>query len=120
MTSIRRFAIGTFFVSALLLIPATARAQYAATPFHDPSTGETYHVEAAVAFWSPSPDLTVASAQFGLAGTQISAINDLGIEPKTLIALRMVLRPARKHKFRINYLPMHYTAESLVHRTFDF
>ncbi len=34
--------------------------------------------------------------------------------------LRFVLRPARKHKFRINYLPMTYTAVSSVHRDFTF
>jgi hypothetical protein len=120
MTSIRRLTIVTFFLSGLLLIPATARAQYGATPFHDPSTGETYHIEAALEFWNPPPDLTVASSQFGLAGTQINAADDLGVKQKHLMELRMVLRPARKHKFRVNYLPMHYTAQSTLHRTFVF
>src|SRR5439155_1091812 len=113
-------AVGVFFLYGLFMIPSTARAQYGATPFQDPATGETYHVEAALEFWNPPPDLTVASTQFGIAGTQISAANDLGITRKTLTDLRLVLRPARKHKFRVNYLPMQYTAQSTVHRSFTF
>ncbi len=31
-----------------------------------------------------------------------------------------MLRPGRKHKFRINYLPMTYTAVATVHREFVF
>ena len=39
---------------------------------------------------------------------------DLGIERKQIPELRIVLRPGRKHKFRINYLPMSYSAVSTV------
>ena len=120
MKSIRTIAVGAFFLYGFLLVPSIARAQYGATPFHDPATGETYHIEAGLALWNPPPDLTVASEQFGIAGTQISALNDLGIVQKRITELRLVLRPARKHKFRVNYLPMHYTAQSTVHREFIF
>src|SRR5204863_4163683 len=34
--------------------------------------------------------------------------------------LRLVLRPAKKHKFRINYLPISYTAQAAVRRTIVF
>jgi len=120
MKSIRNFSIGACFMYGLLLTPSIAHAQYGATPFHDPATGEIYHVEGAVEFWNPAPDLKVASEQFGLAGTEIDAATDLGVAQQRITELRIVLRPARKHKFRVNYLPMHYTAQSTAHRDFVF
>ncbi len=47
-------------------------------------------------------------------------MNDLGVEKQRLRDLRVVLRPAKKHRFRINYLPMTYDAESQVKREFIF
>ena len=47
-------------------------------------------------------------------------MGDLNIQRKTITELRLVLRPARKHKFRVNYLPLNYTAQSTVHRQFVF
>ena len=120
MTSIRTIAIGPLFLYALLTMPSAAHAQFAATPFSDPATGENYHVEAAGALWNPPPNLQIASEQFGQAGTKIDAVNDLGIQRKWIGELRFVLRPGRKHKFRINYLPMSYNAVSTVHRAFTF
>lgn len=120
MTSIRMRTIGVVFLYALLWMPTTARAQYGAKPFHDPATGESYHIEAALELWNPPPLLTVASESLGIAGTQIDAATDLGIAQKRLIDLRLVLRPARKHKFRVSYLPMTYAAQSTVHRDFTF
>ena len=116
----RSITIGGMLLYGLLWSPKAAHAQYGATPFHDPSTGETYHIEASVNFWNPPPDLTVASSQFGLAGTSINAVSDLGITRKRINELRLVLRPAKKHKFRINYLPMNYSGQAAVHRNFTF
>ena len=120
MNATRSITIAGILLYALLCSPANARAQYGATPFHDPATGETYHVEAGWVFWNPGPNLSVASEQFGQVGTLISATDDLGIQKKMLGELRIVLRPAKKHKFRINYLPMSYTGQSTVHRQFVF
>ncbi len=120
MISIRMLAIGLFFTYAVLFTAAGAQAQFAATPFSDPATGETYHIEAAGALWNPPPSLKVASAQFGRAGTTIDAVTDLGVKQRRLGELRFVLRPARKHKFRINYLPITYNAVSTLHRDFTF
>jgi hypothetical protein len=120
MKATRSITVGALWLCALLFSPVNARAQYGATPFHDPATGESYHIEAAGTIWNPTPDLTVASTQFGLAGTQISATDDLGITSKRVNELRLVLRPAKKHKFRLNYLPMTYTAQASVHRTLVF
>ena len=118
--SIRTLAIGVFGLYVLLSTPATAHAQFGATPFSDPATGERYRVEAAAALWNPSPNLEVASESLGIIGTTINAVTDLGIQQKRIGELRFVLRPGQKHKFRINYLPMSYNAVSTVHRDFTF
>ncbi len=120
MMSIRTLAIGLFFTYVSLSVPAAAQAQFAATPFSDPATGERYHIEAAGALWNPPPHLEVASEALGIIGTRINAVNDLGIQRSWIGELRFVIRPARKHKFRINYLPMTYSAVSTVHRDFTF
>jgi len=115
-----RFAVTGVFLCALLLAPAGASAQYRGVPFSDPATGEVYHVEVAGAIWNPTPEMTVSSEALGIIGSDIDVVGDLGIEKKSLRELRVVLRPARKHKFRIHYLPMHYTADATVTREFVF
>jgi hypothetical protein len=120
MTSIRTIAIGSFFTCALVLAPAVSRAQFEANPFEDPATGERYHIEAAGALWNPSPQLEIASEALGIIGTRVNAVSDLGVQQKRIGELRIVLRPGRKHKFRVNYLPMTYNAVTTVHREFVF
>jgi hypothetical protein len=120
MQSIRTVSAGMFIACALVLVPATAQAQFTATPFSDPATGERYHIEASGNLWNPPPVLVVASEQFGIAGSQIDAVADLGIQQKWLKELRLVLRPARKHKFRYNYLSAGYDSQTTIQREFVF
>jgi len=96
----------------------TASAQYRAQPSQ--AEGEQYHIEAALAWWSPEPNLIVSSESLGIPGDDVDLVTDLGIEKKRLRELRLVLRPAAKHKFRINYLPIKYSAEAIVQREFVF
>ena len=117
---IRTLALGLCFLYAVMLMPLRAEAQFAATPFSDPATGERYHIEAAAALWNPPPDFRIASESLGVLGSTIDAVADLGIQQKRIYELRLVLRPGRKHKFRINYLPMTYSAASTVKREFVF
>lgn len=116
----RSIAISLFVFSVVLIAPASARAQFGQVPFSDPATGETYHIEASGAFWNPTPELIVASESLGIAGSNINAVTDLGIAKKRFSEFRLVLRPARKHKFRLHYIPMSYTAATTVRRTFVF
>jgi hypothetical protein len=118
--SIRTLALGLLFMYAVLL-PARADAQFAATPFSDPATGERYHIEASGAFWNPNPHFLIASESLpGILGTTIDAVTDLGITKHRINEFRLVLRPGRKHKFRLDYLPMTYTASSTLKREFVF
>jgi hypothetical protein len=97
-------------------LPAWAQFQVPA----DPAVGEDYHVEVAFGFWNPTPSLLVNSESLGILGTDVDLVEDLGIEKKNLGKLNVVLRPATKHKFRFEYLPIKYEAESTVRREFVF
>lgn len=109
-------------LSALVcgLLPTAAAAQYLPGFGPDPATGETYHVEIAGDFWSPSPDIVISSEALGIIGTEIDFVEDLGIEKSRFGEFRAVLRPGRKHKFRVQYLPIDYEAEAVLQRTIVF
>jgi hypothetical protein len=118
--SIRTLALGLIFMYAAFL-PARAHAQFAATPFSDPATGERYHIEAAGAFWNPDPHFLIASESLpGILGTTIDAVADLGVTRHHINEFRLVLRPGRKHKFRLDYLPLSYNATSVLRRAITF
>ena len=93
----------------LLAVPA--RAQYGAAGSSDQATGERYHVEIGGFFWNPTPDIVISSESLGIVGTDIDFVNDLGIAKKRLKQVRVVLKPARRHKFRFEYTPISYEAE---------
>src|SRR6188472_1986332 len=58
---LRNVTIGVYTALAGLVLPTAAHAQFTATPFSDPATGERYHIEASGAFWNPPPDIVIAS-----------------------------------------------------------
>jgi hypothetical protein len=119
----RLFAGSRVFVKAVVIgvlvgLPSLASAQF--RPPGSPAVGEDYHVEASISWWDPEPDLVINSESLGIAGTDVDLVNDLGIEQKRIPEFRIVLRPARKHKFRIHYLPVKYEADATVRREFVF
>jgi len=108
-----RTRVATVSVFCLLvgLTAVPARAQYGATAPSDRATGETYHVEIGGYFWNPSPAIEIASTSIpGIPGTRIDFVKDLGIEQSRFRQLKLVLRPATKHKFRFEYTPISYEA----------
>jgi hypothetical protein len=107
-------------LAVLTLISSPAAAQYGARTPSQPAVGDRYNIEAAAAWWNPQPEVVVSSESLGIPGDQIDLVTDLGIEQKRIPELRLVLRPATKHKFRFNYLPIRYSAESVVRRDFVF
>jgi hypothetical protein len=113
---VRRASIA---LAALLITAAPAAAQYGASSAQ-PAVGDRYHIEAAAGWWNPQPDVVVSSESLGIAGDDIDLATDLGIEKKKIPELRLVLRPATKHKFRFSYLPLKYSAESVLQREFVF
>ncbi len=101
----------------LLALAPDARAQYGAA---DPATGERYHVEASFGLWNPTPEIVFSSEQFGIPGSDISAVDDLDISTARFRDFRLTLRPARKHKFRFSYTPIQYTSDTTLRRPVVF
>ena len=102
-------------LAALLVVPATVNAQYkkyTPTNSSDRATGERYHIELSAGFWNPAPSLVISSEQLGLIGTNIDAMNDLGMTQAKFKEFRIVLRPAKKHKFTLDYIPISYSADA--------
>jgi hypothetical protein len=110
-------------LTAWSVVGFTALAAPAAAQFSPPpeaAVGENYHVEVSYGWWNADPSLIVNSESLGIPGTDVDLVEDLGVEKKQLGRLNVVLRPATKHKFRFEYLPIRYEAEGTVQRQFVF
>jgi hypothetical protein len=113
-----RFCLTVATVIGLVAIASPAAAQFSPPP--EPAVGENYHVEVSYGWWNADPSLIVNSESLGIPGTDVDLVEDLGVEQKQLGKLNVVLRPATKHKFRFEYLPIRYEAEATVNREFIF
>lgn len=108
-------------VFAAVLVACTAASATAQMPSQSAVVGEDYHIELSLNFWNPTPEPIISSEALGILGTDVNLVEDLGIEKKRIKDLRLVLRPAKKHRFRINYLPMNYDQpDGKVNREFVF
>lgn len=108
-------------VTVILVAGAAASPAYAQyRPLPAPGSasarqqGENYHVEISVNLWNPVPSFGVSSDGLGITGTTIDALADLGIQRKRVYDIRIVLKPAARHKFRFSYLPMAYTSTATL------
>jgi hypothetical protein len=112
---IRAAASIVFIVSVAGAVPADA--QYRLRGSNDRATGENYNVEIGGYFWTPGTDIFITSESLpGILGTRIDFVEDLGIENKRHTQIKVVLRPATKHKFRFEYTPIKYTVTGGVLR----
>ena len=105
---------------ALVLIAVPAFAQYGPRSLSEPATGETYHVEVGGALFNPTPTLFITSEGLGIPGDEIDFVKEFDLENKTFKQLRIVLRPARKHKFRYEFIPIGYEKEATITRSIVF
>lgn len=106
--------------AGLVLAAAPAFAQYKPRPLNDPATGEKYHIEAAASFWFPTADILLSSESLGIPGSLIDFKQDLGLTDQRLPALELQLRPARSHKFRLEYIPINFTQSATLPRNIIF
>jgi hypothetical protein len=97
----------------MLVTATTASAQFLPRPVPETVTGERYHVEAAAGFWSPAADMSIASEGLGIVGSKIDFKQDLGLNDARFRELHLLLRPATKHKFRFQYIPIKYSAQAV-------
>jgi len=117
----RLFATALCLVGAMsAAAPASAQQYGARRATENRATGEVYHVEGSYTLWDPTPDIVIASEGLGQLGDNIDFVNTLGIEKSKFRQLKVVLRPATKHKFRFEYTPISYTAQATVPVTFVF
>lgn len=105
-------------VACLLTGQTAAWAQTESAPRR--AIGETYRIEIAGGMWQPDVSGIVSSEQFGIPGSAIDFVSDLGFETTRFTDGRLVLRPAKKHKFRVQYTPVSYSAESRLTRNLVF
>lgn len=106
-------------LTALVTSATAATAQFS-TQSSNTSVGDNYKVELFGGLWEPSHDLTVASTAFGIVGTIIDAKRDLGVTSDRFPEFRLRLRPGRKHRIRIDYLPIEYRATTFIERRIIF
>jgi len=108
-------------LAVVLLAALPAQAQYGAQPISNRATGENYHVEISGNLWDPTPAIMINSESIqGILGSNIDAVEDLGIEKTWFKQLKVVLRPATKHKFRFEYTPIKYEATGTLKRNLIF
>jgi hypothetical protein len=105
---------------SVVAMPTAAMAQYRPQESSGGAVGEVYHIEASYGWWNPQPELIVNSEALGILGTDVNLVDDLGIQKKRLGKFDLVLRPAKKHRFRFQHLPIGYQADSTVQRSFVF
>ena len=103
-----------------LLLPSMAQAQYGAPEIDARAVGEKYHVEVSGALWNPDVFGVISSEQFGQLGTKIDFTQDLSYKKTRFKDLKIVLRPSRKSKFRIQHTPIRYDAETILKREIKF
>jgi hypothetical protein len=97
-----------------------ASAQYQRFRADNRATGETWHVEFTAGLWQPPPDIVISSEALKIIGSDIDAQSDLGLDKRILKEYNVILRPAKKHKFRFGYIPISYSAETILKRTIVF
>jgi hypothetical protein len=115
-----RTVVVSVCLTAAVAAAAPAQAQFAA-PSSSRATGEKYHVEISGNLWDPAPAIFISSESLeGIIGSRIDFVEDLGIEQSWFRQLKVVLRPATKHKFRFEYTPIKYEAESVLQRNIVF
>lgn len=112
-----RLAGAILFVLAAAL---PARAQYGRPVMSDPAVGEQYHIEGVLNLWNPDLEATIESESLGIIGDKVDIKADLGYVDKQIREFRLVLRPAKKHKFRIAYTPVDYTGDVILSREIIF
>src|SRR5438876_7532215 len=88
----------------LVLAAAPARAQY--RPIAATSPAESYHVELGAGFWNPTADMQITS---GAGGSTVDLKQDLGLQDKKFSEFQLVVKPALKHKIRVQLVPISYS-----------
>jgi hypothetical protein len=106
---IRLYAAGAA-VLLLTLVSSPASAQFQPRVVdRGAAIGENYHVELGAGLWNSSADMSLANTALDQVGTTINLKSDLGLQDQRFPGFDLILRPAVKHKFRVQLVPVHYS-----------
>ena len=115
--AVARIVITALVIAASLGSVAPASAQDK-EPFK--AVGEKYWIEFSYNWWLPALGGSVASDALGLIGSTIDFASDLGFTDTREADMRLVVRPAKKHKFRFQYTPSAFQASAVLTRDINF
>ena len=107
----KRLLVLAALALASAIIPTPASAQTS-----NGGVGEKYWIEFSATWWRPDAEGSLASDRLGLIGSQIDFAQDLALESARFTDFRLVLRPAKKHRFRFQYTPIEFTGSSVLSR----
>ncbi len=111
----------TLLATACGALAAPSTAQYAVPRSSgDRALGESYWVELSADLWNPAPAVSVTSESLGIPGTPIDFVADLGIAKARMKQFQLVLRPAKKHRFRAEMTPIRYAADTVLEKRIVF
>ena len=105
---------------ALVLSASPAFAQRGSREQSRPILGERYHIEVGTSWWNPALFGVISSDDLQVIGSQIDFERDLGYTQTRFKDLRFVVRPSTKHRLRVQYTPIEYTASTTFTRDITF
>src|SRR5688572_2788803 len=101
-----------------LLLSSRADAQFRVP---DPASGERFHVELGLMFWSPTPEIRIQTGALAAIGeTEVDFVREFGIENQRFNEFRSVIKTGSKHKVRISHVLMEYHESATLQRTIVF
>ncbi len=115
-----RLYASVLFVLGTVMTASPARAQFTPRSVGDPVIGERYWVEGSADFWSPNAEMAISSESLGIPGDIIDFKRDLGLTDSRFREFHLQLRPAKRHKFRYQYVPIKYDQQATLTRQIKF
>lgn len=97
----------------LTLGAVTADAQFG---IRRPRPGPDFHVEIGYDQWRPTPNLVIATG----GSPDIDLSRTFQLPQDRMHVWHGTIRPALKHKIRIDYIPMRYDQDAIVNETIEF
>src|SRR5690606_21385601 len=118
--ALRRTVVMPVVAGLILCAPAAVAAQGRAPDGGFQPVGERYHVEVSGGLWNSEPFGRIASDSFDEIGSTIDFTTDLGFQATRLKEFRIVLRPTRRIRLRLQHTPIRYAAETSFTRNITF
>ena len=104
---------------ALMLSSTPVFAQFG-TPVPNEASTEAYAAELSLRWWSPTPMVVIDTGALDIVGGAVDFVEEFGVEKDRFREMRVTLKPGRKHKIRVDYLPVSYEETAFLVRTIDF